>query len=148
MLPNQAESNMNNPEEHVAWALRSLPTIAGTGSVTNPMFLKAWSKHLVECGFAHRDYLASLADENGYIHVSQLPEQRIKYQDPIRGQYHHYNNASRWVPMDAPDPKPSVIPDVRKYTIQEQNAIKHMLIETGVVKEPTPQRDTARVTNL
>lgn len=113
--------------------------VAGTGAVTNPAFLKEWSKHLVETGFAHRDFLESLADEDGYIHVSQLPVQSKKFQQAVRGQRHGYNNAARWVSVDTPDPEPMRIQDVRKLTLHEQHAVKEMLIETGVVKEETVQ---------
>ena len=65
---------MSNPQEHFLWALRNLPSFAGTGMVTHSGFLRKWSDHLWHCGFAHRDYLAGLADSDGNIHVSQLPK--------------------------------------------------------------------------
>lgn len=96
-IPSQQEADPHNPEEHVVWALRNMPTFAGIGAVTHPGFLRQWSKHLWECGFRHRDYLEGLADENGNIHVSQLPEQTIELQGAFRGPSHIYNNAARWV---------------------------------------------------
>lgn len=146
-LPNQEQADPNNPEEHFVWALQNMPTFAGIGAVTNSGFLRQWSKHLWKCGFAHRDYLEGLADENGNIHVSKLPKQQIKLQPPFRGPRHQYNNAARWVDANTPDPQPMRIPDVRKYTIQEQHAVKDMLIETGVVSPYAPQPSVAKELN-
>ncbi|AVR76611.1 hypothetical protein SEA_COOG_25 [Mycobacterium phage Coog] len=144
-IATQETTNWKDPEEHFLWALQNLPTIAGFGAITNPLFLKAWSKHLWECGFAHRDYLVSLADEDGNINISQLPEQIKKFQLPFRGERHAYNNASRWVTPDTPEPTKPVIQDVRKLALNEQEAVKQMLIETGVVKEEKPQPPMAQV---
>jgi len=122
-IPSQQEHNPGNPEEHFTWALRNMPTYAGVGMVTHSGFLRLWSKHLWQCGFAHRDYLASLADEDGNIHVSKLPAQTIKFQEPFRGPHHQYNNAGRWVPVSTPDPEPMHIPDIRDLTTQENQAM-------------------------
>lgn len=144
-IPPQGEVNLGNPEEHFLPWLRNMPMIAGIGAVTHPGVLRAWSKHLWECGNVSRDYLLTLADENGHIHISQLPEQTKKLQLPIRGPYDTYNNAAQWVATDKPDPKPFVIQDVRQMTIQEQHAVRDMLIETGVVTVPQPQPSLAEV---
>ena len=111
-IPSQADANFKNPQEHFAWALRNMPTPAGFGAVTNSGFLKMWSEHLWKCGFAHRDYLVSLADEDGNIHVDKLPKQSIKFQEAFRGPHHQYNNAARWVAQGTPDPEPMRLQDV------------------------------------
>lgn len=85
MIPTQSQADMDDPEEHVVWALVHLPNVGGVVQVTHPMILRAWSKHLVECGFVWAPGLAELADENGMIHVSQLPAQQIKHQPPHEG---------------------------------------------------------------
>lgn len=144
-IPTQGEVNLGNPEEHFLPWLRNMPMIAGIGAVTHPGVLRAWSKHLWETANVSRDYLLSLADENGYIHISQLPEPTKKLQLPIRGPYDTYNNAAQWVSTDRPDPKPFVVQDVRKMTIQEQHAVRDMLIETGVVTVPQQQPPLAEV---
>lgn len=123
MFPTQETHDPNNPEEHFLWALRNLPMFAGVGAITHIGILRKWSEHLVNCGFAHRDFLAGLADENGYIHVSQLPRQVIKFQEAFRGPRHSYNNAARWVAANEPDPEPVRIPDIKKLTQQENEAM-------------------------
>lgn len=132
-LPSQHEADMNNPDEHIAWAMRSLPSFAGSGCVTHSGFLRRWSKHLWDCGFRHTSWLAKLADENGNIHVSQLPKQTIKFQEAFRGPHHQYNNAARWVSEDTPDPQPVIIPNLREHTIQEKYALAYQLKEEGIV---------------
>jgi len=145
VFPTQEETDFSDPEQHFLWALRNLPMIAGTGMVTLSGYLRGWSKHLWEVGCVHRDYLVSLADENGYIHVSQLPEQQIKFQEPFRGPHHQYNNAARWVRADEPDPEPVVIPNIQDLTLQERYVLAMQLKVDGVeIKEP-PKPPTAEV---
>jgi hypothetical protein len=133
-IPGQYEADPRIPEEHFVWALRNMPTPAGSiGAVTHSSFLRLWSGHLWKCGFAHRDYLASLADENGNIHVDKLPEQTIKFQEAFRGPHHQFNNAARWVGKDEPDPQPMRLQDVRDLTVQEQHVMAAQLEQVGVI---------------
>ncbi|BCP02531.1 phage gene 29 protein family protein [Mycobacterium intracellulare] len=144
-MPSQAECNPGDPEEHFLWALRNMPAFAGSGVITHSGFLRKWSKHLWEAGFAHRDYLASLADENGNIHVSKLPEQQIKFQEAFRGPQHQYNGAARWVRADEPEPEVTVIPDIRQMTQQENWALAYQLQAAGYKIPDPPQPSKARV---
>ncbi len=146
-IPSQYEADFNKPDEHFVWALRNLPSFAGTGVVTHSGFLRLWSEHLWKCGFAHRDYLESLADENGMIHVDRLPKQTIKFQEAFRGPHHQYNNAARWVDKDTPDPEPMRLPDVRQLTIQEQHAMAYQLEEAGVIPRREIPQHKARELN-
>ena len=145
MIPSQQQVDFNNPEEHFLWALRNLPAVAGAGMVTHPAFLREWSKHLWACGFAHRDYLASLADEDGNIHVSRLPKQRIKLNQPVRGPRHIYNAAATWVPIDSADAQPSTVPDIRELTVQENAAMLAQYRAAGMINEYAPRQSTAQV---
>lgn len=146
-IPSQDTANMDNPEEHFLWALRNMPTFAGIGAVTNSGFLRAWSKHLWKCGFAHRDWLAKLADENGNIHVSKLPKQLIKFQPAMRGPRHQYNNAAQWVGKDTPDPEPMRIPDIRELTIQENAAMIQQYEDAGMLSPYVPPPSVAKAVN-
>ena len=128
---------MNDPQQHFAWALRNMPAFAGAGVVTHPGFLRSWSEHLWNCGFAHRDWLERLADENGMIHVSKLPRQVIKFQPAMRGPRHVFNNANRWVSVDQPDPAVINLPDIRELTIQENEAMLEQYRQAGMIpREP------------
>lgn len=133
MIPYQEDANLNDPEEHFAWALRNMPTFAGVGAVTHPGFLRQWSKHLWECGFAHRDWLVGLADKDGNIHVSQLPKQRIKLQRAMRGPRHGFNNAAQWVEMDRPDPPKVRLPDISQLTREENEAMLQQYRDAGMI---------------
>lgn len=145
MLPQQHTTDLTKPEDHLIWALQNMPVIAGTGAVTHPAVLKEWAKHLWEAGVAHRDYLESLADEDGYIHVSQLPQQKKKLAPPMRGPRHGFNNASRWVEMGARTPAPMVVQDPRILTAQEQEAQLSVYRELGLIPSQAPGRDAASV---
>lgn len=143
MIPEQENADLSKPEEHFVWALRNMPTIAGVGAVTHPGFLRQWSKHLWDCGFAHRDYLVGLADENGMIHVSQLPKQRIKLQKAMRGPRNLYNAAAHWVPAGTPDPPLVRLPDIRQLTPQENEAILAQYRAAGMIPSEVPKPMTA-----
>ena len=145
MIPSQQEADFDNPEEHFVWALRNMPAFAGSGMLTHPGFLRQWSAHLWACGFAHRDYLAALADDNGMIHVSKLPQQTIKFQPAVRGPRHAYNNAAHWVSVDTPDPQPVNLPDIRELTIQENQMMLAQYRAAGMINEYAPQPSRAEV---
>lgn len=135
MIRSQNEVDWSDPKQHFAWALRNMPSFFGTGAVTHPGILIKWSEHLWECGFAHRDYLESLADENGMIHVSKLPVQTIRWQPPFRGPYSNYNNAARWVSEGEKQPAPMRIPDVRELTQQENEYMLRQYQDAGLIKD-------------
>ena len=132
-IPTQEDHNPRDPRQHAIWALRNLPMVAGVGAITHPGYLADWSEHLWKCGFAHRDYLISLADEDGNIHVDQLPKQTIKFQQPFRGQRSDYNNAARWVGADDPDPEPVRIPDIKQLTQQENEFMLRQYRDAGMI---------------
>jgi len=132
----QEQTNYSNPREHFVWALRNLPMIAGIGGITHPMFLTQWSEHLFNCGFFHTDYIAGFADENGMIHVSQLPGQIIAFQAAARGPRNAWNNAARWDTEGSPEPAPVTIPDINELSANERAAILGQFIDAGLVEPP------------
>ncbi len=133
MIPTQETADMNNPQEHVLWALRNMPAFAGAGMVTHPGFLRAWSEHLFNCGFRHVSWLEELADKDGNIHVSKLPRQVLKFQPAMRGPRHTFNNAARWVGVNEPDPEPINLPDIKQLTIQENEAMLQQYRDAGMI---------------
>lgn len=146
-IPSQQEANFGDPEEHFLWALRNLPMIAGSGMLTHPGFLRGWSRHLWECGFAHRDYLEGLADSDGNINVSQLPAQQKKFQLPFRGPHHTYNPAGRWVKPDEPEPAPFRVPNIEQMTTQERYALAYQLKQSGIELPDLPTPPVAQEFN-
>lgn len=147
MIPTQEQADLGKPDEHFLWALRNMPAFAGAGVITHPGFLRQWSEHLWNCGFAHTDWLAGLADEDGNIHVSKLPKQSIKFQPAIRGPRHTYNNAARWVSTDTPDPEPILLPDIRQLTIQENEAMLAQYRDAGLIPAGPPSPSLAEAVN-
>jgi hypothetical protein len=145
MIPYQDDADLNNPEEHFAWALRNMPTFAGVGAVTHPGFLRQWSKHLWECGFVHRDWLLRLADEDGNIPVGRLPKQQVKMQKAIRGPRNHYNNAAVWVPYNSTEPPKMRLPDITQLTAEENAAMLEQYRSAGLLPEEPPQPVLAEV---
>jgi hypothetical protein len=141
----QDDVDWHDPRQHFSWALRSLPTFAGVQAVTFPGFLEQWSEHLWRCGFAHRAYLESLADEDGNIPVSKLPAQTVKWVPPQRGPRNVWNPASRWVPADTPDPEPIRIPDINLLTDAEREALLNQFRDQKIIADAEPQWDKGGV---
>lgn len=131
-LPSQEEADFSRPDEHFVWALRNLPMIAGSGLLALAPFLRGWSTHLWECGFAHRSYLEGLADPDGNIHVSKLPKQQKEFRPAFRGPQHNWNNAARWAHPSEPQPEVMVIPDIKSFTTQEKYALAYQLHQQGI----------------
>lgn len=142
MIPTQDEIDYDDPEQHFLWALRNMPD----GPMTHPSLYKKWSRHLVECGFIHRDALVKLADESGHIHVSQLPEQKKVFHPAPRGPRHIYNPAAGWHGPDVPEPSPVRVPDIRQLTEEENQALIAQYRAFGYIQDPEPSRDFAEET--
>jgi hypothetical protein len=142
----QENARMGDPKQHLAWAMRLMPTVAGVGAVTNSAILAEWSKHLYLCGFRHVSAIAALANADGYIHVDQLPKQQIRLAEAFRGPRNAFNAAARWVPMDAPDPEPISVPDIQEFTPNEREAVLAQFRDTGhYVDRYAPPPDVASV---
>lgn len=144
-VPTQETTDLTKPEKHLLWCFQNMPVVAGTGAVTSPAILEGWAKHFWDCGVAHRDYLETLADSDGNIHVSKLPKQMKKFIPPMRGPRHGFNNASRWIGMNEKAPRPMVVQDPRQLTAQEREAQLDIYREMGMIPENRPGRDTATV---
>lgn len=138
---------MGDPRQHAAWALYLAPTMAGAGAITHPHILADWSEHLHACGFRHVDEIAKLADDDGNIHVSKLPKQRVKLQPAIYGHKNGMNASARWVPIDTPDqetPEPEM-PNVDELTAMQREAVWHQLKDRHDHVDPYAPAMTAEV---
>lgn len=144
----QADCNLDDPEEFALWAMQNMPAF---GNGTTPMMMiepmaRHLSKHLHEAGFEHVSRLHAIADEDGFIHVSQLKEQQKKFIRPYRGDQHPLNGSAAWVPMDTDEPEPVVIQDPALMTRFEREAQVERLRYLGYrVNEPLPEEPMARV---
>ena len=141
-IVSQATADMNNPEEHFAWAMRNMPYIGGVGAIAHPSYLAAWSKHLSDCGFVHASVIAKQAVD-GQFDIEKLPKQKIKFQEAQRGPHHTYNNGSHWVAVDKPDPEPVGVPNVNNLTLQERHAILQQFEANGMIKQGIINPDMA-----
>ncbi|AQP30886.1 minor tail protein [Rhodococcus phage Takoda] len=143
MTPDQSKCDMSNPREHFIWGLKNWPTVGGAPEITHRKILEDRSEHLSECGFVWGPYLATLADENGMIHVSQLPQQNRKYQPPFRGGDHEFN-PGKWVPMETPEQVRPRLAPVEKLTQDEVQSYLQQLHAAGYLKDGQVQQDRAR----
>ncbi len=122
-LPTQDDCDPRKSDEALLWALAQIPM---NRENTQPLLMqenicRAISKHLHECGFRH---------------IPKL--QTLKMQMPHRGQQHQLNGVARWVPMDAEEPEPVELPDVKKLTVHEQELLINELKDVGRIEEPPP----------
>lgn len=146
-IPMQQDADYSDPELALAWTLVHAPgatTASAPLTIPGPLG-RALSKHQRELGVVHVDELRALANEDGFIHVDQLPVQQKKGQRPIRGQQNVLNNAFTWVPMDTEEPEPIVIQDPQGMTRQELEAVKARLAEMGELPVVEVKPDTAEV---
>lgn len=146
-LPLQENADYSDPELALAWTYVNSPGITEQSApLTLPGPLgRCMSKHQRQLGVVHVDELRAMADENGMIHIDQLPVQQKKYQRPIRGQQIPLNNASTWVPMDTPEPEPIVIQDPQAMTRPEIEALKARLRDMGEFDVDEPGADVAEL---
>ncbi|MCK8671012.1 DUF2744 domain-containing protein [Rhodococcus sp. HM1] len=143
-LPEQATCDQNDPRTAHQWLFVDLPFGENQPHTPDLRLLPSWSQRVDDAGYRHVDQIRALADENGMIHVDQLPQQRKRHRPPYRGQQHAMN-ASHWVDMDDENPEPFAIPDPALYTPHEQAAIVERMYYTGVLKRAEPEVDKASV---
>lgn len=133
----------DDPRVRHQWVFAQWPFLNGQGYTPSPDGLELWSERLDQLGYVHAPTLAKLADERGMIHVSQLPAQQIKFVAPYRGQQHYLNGAATWVPMDAEEIEPVVIPDPLEFTVHEQAVMQERMRYGGTLRDPEPVEDGA-----
>lgn len=111
-----------DPKKRHQWAFVGSMAYGPTARYTpDDDSLEILSERLPQAGYVHVSDLHGLADEDGNIHVSQLPAQEKKLRLPAMGQHHTLNNTSDWVDMDEPDVVAMVAQDMDAFTT-EQNA--------------------------
>lgn len=121
-FPMQADCDPENPDEHFLWAVTQIP-MGQEMMPVSPNLARAISNHLYQCGFRHNPEL-----------------QTKKQQRPWRGQQHSMNGMGRWVPMDAEEPEPVVLPNVSAMTNHERQLIVEELRNIGFIKDPPKER--------
>lgn len=144
-IPTQDNCNQSDPKQKFQWIAVQLPFAGRQEYTPSSDQLEAWSERWDSLGIEHVDNLRKLADENGNIHVSQLPKQKLKLRVPYRGQQHYLNGAMQWIGVDEPEISPVALPNMEEYTRHEQEFIAEQLRYHGVVKDSEPKPDTAVV---
>ncbi|NKR48801.1 DUF2744 domain-containing protein [Rhodococcus hoagii] len=146
-IPTWENCDRTDPRTRLKPAFVGLPW-AGQQKFTPPSDLaEDWSEHCDAIGVVYVGDIAALADENGMIHVDQLPVPRLKLVPPYRGPQHPMNATMRWVDVDEPEPEPVMIPDVsaKVHTREEQEIIAEQLYHDGVIPRPETAVETASV---
>lgn len=119
-MPQQAQCDMSNPEEHLLWGLAQIP-VGNNSMPIQPQTARNMSKHLYELGFRHHPQL-----------------QTKKLQSPIRGPQSSLNGLARWVPIDTDEPEPIPLPDIKAMTAGEREWIHNELKAVGHITPPSP----------
>ena len=144
------DGDPDDPETSTLYAWQSIPVVG-----RNPLVFghesvpRAISKHAHELAIVPAQSLRRLADENGMIHVDQLPVPSKKLFRPYRGDQSAYNPMLQWIPADADVPEPVRIQDPAQMTVQERSAQIERLRYLGYkIDEPDPKTPTAQETVL
>lgn len=141
-IPTQATADMDDPEEHVLWALMgSLTTPDGDALITTEECLRKASKIIVGAGFRHHPEL-----------------QEIKQVIPGGMESVHWMGvgAVEWVDIDAPDPEVTPAPvsdaiDLDAMSGSDLIRLAERLQERGVIRPPEdsgPTEDVAQVRTI
>lgn len=130
----------DGPHRWLPW-LRGIPMANGDPTNFQIHDAQAFAVHLEKCGFVWGPELAALANEDGYIHVSQLPVQQIKQLPPEHGPDIWVNPTGKWVPVDAPDPEPTKVLDLTELTDEQAAAIK---LDQAEITEALRRREIAK----
>lgn len=141
-------SNLDDPEEHFAWALRNVPGVgAGShgGTSIPPKWAAAISKHLTELGYVFGPWLARKAGPDGKVDVADIPMQAKKFQRPFRGPQNQYNPGSAWVGLDSPEPEVTLLPNLDMLTAEERAALLDAFRDRGDIPAPEPAPNYATV---
>lgn len=136
-IPLKSECDPTVPAEAMLWASMYIPVAGRSPMVFPRMIAEKFSEHYTEAGFVHVDYIRSMADENGMVHVDQLPQQKKKFRRPFRGAQSPLNGMGGWVPMDEVEPDPVRIQDPAAMTVAEREAVVERLRYKGYrINEP------------
>ncbi|MGV9744584.1 phage gene 29 protein family protein [Rhodococcus zopfii] len=142
-VPTVDDCDRNEPTQKFQFMFVALPFIGDTPFTPQDELLEKWSKRADDIGMAYGPHLAELADENGMIHVSQLPQPKIKLLKPNRGPDHTLN-VTGWVGIDEPEPGPVVIPDMGPHTPHEREIVAEQLRYFGTIPTEKPALETAQ----
>lgn len=143
-VPTRDNCDQSDPRKKFQWVFVAWPFVAGQTFTPSDDLLEDWSQRLDDAALVDADQLRTLANEDGFIHVDQLPKPKIKLLKPNRGPDHTLNGATGWVDVDEPDPDPVIIPDVGEYTRHEQEIIAEQLRYHGVIPTEEPKVETAQ----
>jgi hypothetical protein len=146
-IPTIDTCDQSDPKQKYQWAFADWPYLGTQGYTPAEEIRETYSERLDALAFVHAPALAALADENGNIHVSQLPEMKLKLRMPYRGQQHATNGLLKWVDLDDEDPEPVMIQDPAELTVHEQMVQVERLRFTGAIKDPEPEVVAAQVVN-
>ncbi|MFD6517295.1 DUF2744 domain-containing protein [Rhodococcus sp. NPDC060176] len=144
-IPTLENCDQSDPEQVLQWIAVQLPFAGKQEYTPGPDQRAAWSKRWDSLAIVYAPSLVKLADENGNIHVSQLPQPKLKLRVPHRGQQHYLNGAMQWVDIDEPELDPVALPDMGEYTRHEQEFVAEQLRYHGVVKDAAAESDSAEV---
>ncbi|MCD2109351.1 DUF2744 domain-containing protein [Rhodococcus erythropolis] len=141
-IPTQATADMDDPEEHVLWALMgSITTPDGDALITTEECLRKTSRILTEAGFRH------------------VPELQVRKQIIPGGMESvHWMGvgAVEWVDIDTPDPEVALAPvsdaiDLDAMSGSDLIRLAERLQERGVIRPPeegAPTEDVAQVRTI
>lgn len=141
-IPTQAAANMDDPEEHVLWALMgSITTPDGDTLITTEECLRKASKILVDAGFRH---------------VAELQTRKQIIPGGMESVHWMGVGAVEWVDIDTPEPEVTPAPvsdaiDLDAMSGSDLIRLAERLQERGVIRPPeesVPTEDVAQVRTI
>ncbi|MFF2026555.1 DUF2744 domain-containing protein [Streptomyces sp. NPDC058171] len=128
MIPTQATANMDDPREHVLWALvGALKDPYGNALITSEQALRDTSEVLTKAGFRH---------------VPELQEIKQLIPEGVEGTHWLGTGVVEWVSIDAPVPvvetSPAAEVDLDAMSAEDLIRLAKKLEDRGVIRPEDP----------
>lgn len=126
-IPLQSAANMDDPREHVAWALVGLAGPQAHAPMILPLAVQgSWSEQLYKAGFRHHPEL-----------------QEIKYVPPAKDTNWVMGAAGQWVDINEPLPAEVTAPDTSDLSLEEKQYLLASLAKELAPTVREAQREKA-----
>ncbi|EOM77897.1 phage gene 29 protein family protein [Rhodococcus rhodnii] len=128
MIPIQATSNPDDPQEHALWALVGIKS-TGVPMLTAEAALRELSEQLWHAGFRHHP---------------ELQTRKVATPPGADGVHWLALGAVHWVDIDEPEPEASPVStspgvDLASMSAEQKIALADQLRAEGVIRAPEPQ---------
>ncbi len=141
----QSNCDQSKPDQAHQWVFTDLPFGQDQTFTPDHKLIPEWSQRLDDAGYRHVDQIRALANEDGFIHVDQLPPAAQALPAAVPRPTALPQPRGGLVRHGRAGPGAFTIPDPAAHTPHEQAAMAERMYYTGVLKRAEPEPDKASV---